>query len=128
MEALRTQGREQKIDPGHFSRFALEHLQIWRDIIIDWVVLGTEVMVVHYEDFLEDRVLQLRTILGYLSLDVDTRRLQCIQFAYLDFYKRRTSQSMDNILTKELKSKFDQVVEEVNQILRKRGHPIIKRK
>ena len=119
---------QENIDLEHFGKFAVEHLEIWRDIITDWVVVGTEVLVLHYEDFLQDKMKEVRELVDYLSLGQDTRRLQCVHFASLDFYKRKTSQGKKNMFTKELASKFNKVIEDVNQILQKHGHKIIKRK
>ena len=54
--------QQERIDPARFAKFALEHLEVWRDIITDWVVVGgARVRVVHYEDFLRDKMGQLRT-------------------------------------------------------------------
>ena len=130
MEALDMAERHhERIDPAHFARFALEHLEVWRDTIMDWVVVGgSKVMVVHYEDFLQDKMVQLRAVIGHLDIKLDSRRLQCVEFAHLEFYKRRSVQSMKHIFTKKLKDKFNKAIEEVNDILSRFGHKIIQRK
>ena len=111
------------------ARFALEHLEVWREIIMDWVVVGgTRVLVTHYEDFLQDKMGQLRRVLGYLNIAPDSRRLQCVEFADLEFYKRRSSQSTKHLFTKKLKYEFNKAIDEVNKILKGFGHKIIKRK
>ena len=128
LAALSTRERQhENIDQEHFARFALEQLDMWRNIIIDWVVLGTEVLVVHYEDFLEDKIGQLRKIIRFLGLTEDPRRLQCVQFASLEFYKRPPTNLRKKLFTDQLKSQFYKVVEEVNTILKKHGHRMVSR-
>ena len=129
LAALSTRERQhENIDKEHFARFALEQLDMWRNIIMDWVVLGTEVLVVHYEDFLEDKIGQLRKIIKFLGLTEDTRRLQCVQFASLEFYKRPRTNLKEKLFSDQLKSQFYKVVEEVNIILKRHGHPMVSRK
>ena len=65
------------------------------------MVGGSRVLVVHYEDFLQDKMGQLRTVLGHLNIAPDSRRFQCVEFADLEFYKRRSSQSTKHIFTKK---------------------------
>ena len=111
------------------GKFALEHLEVWREIITDWVMVGgSRVLVVHYEDFLQDKMGQLRTVLGHLNIAPDSRRFQCVEFADLEFYKRRSSQSTKHIFTKKLKYEFNKAIEEVNHLLKRFGHKTVKMK
>ena len=70
----------------------------------------------------------LRSVLGHLNIAQDSRRFQCVEFADLGFYKRRSSQSTKHIFTKKLKYEFNKAIEEVNDILMRFGHKILNRK
>ena len=69
-------------------------LRRWEQIILDWVELG-EVVVVHMEEVLEDRVVQVRRILHFLHIVPDERRLECVKYGKFDFYKVSDLLSID---------------------------------
>ena len=78
-----------KIDVNEFDRVAKEFINIWREIVEQWVELG-EVLVVHYEDVVDDKVAEVERILRYLEFIPDKRRMECMEYASLDFYKRQS--------------------------------------
>ena len=51
---------------------------------------------------------------------------KCVQLASLDFYKWPKTNLREKLFTNQLISKFDKVVEEVSQILKRHGHGMVK--
>ena len=57
--------------PGSFERFCSEHITLWRNTILDWVeVGGPAVLLVHYEDFLSNKLATIRRVLSHLQADM----------------------------------------------------------
>lgn len=57
--------------PGSFESFCGEHITLWRDTILDWVVVGGPgVLLVHYEDFLSNKMGTISRVLRHLEADV----------------------------------------------------------
>ena len=48
------QDKNKKINVEHFEMYALSHIKLWREIIEHWITLG-EVLVVHFEDVVDDK-------------------------------------------------------------------------
>ena len=97
-----TQPRCQVFYTGRFRQFARENIIRWRQIVEDWVggmsgnmtlillakvILGSEVLVLHSGRMIEDRMAGVRTILDFLGLEEDARRLGCLEHANIDYFK-----------------------------------------
>ena len=65
VEAL--ENRNKKIGTDDFEKFALNQINKWRDIILDWVILGREVLVVYFEDFVKNKTNQMEKILDFFK-------------------------------------------------------------
>ena len=72
----------------NFERFVLENIHIWRTIIEDWVRVG-DILVVHYENILQDRNTELNKILRFLGVEIDETRMKCVNYCDNDMYKRK---------------------------------------
>ena len=59
-----------------------------RSIAEDWVRLG-DIHVVHYEKVLRKRVDVLNWVLNFLGLEIDQKRMSCVEFLEDDMYKRK---------------------------------------
>ena len=122
VSALRLKKDEtKKININDFETFAIKHIMIWRNIIEDWIKLG-EVLVVHFEDVVEDKVSEVERILGFLNIPLDTRRIECMKYANLDFYRRNSPKLQQNLFSEKLSNLFKNNVERVNDLLHKFGH------
>ena len=83
--------REETDEPVNLTNisenFTLDALNIWRTTIEDWITLGT-VHIVHYENVLEDRMLEIRKIMDFLSIPIQDWRLPCVKYCNFDMYLR----------------------------------------
>ena len=120
VEAL--ENRDKKIDKDDFEKFALDQINSWRDIILDWVILGKEVLVVYFEDFVQNKAKQMERVYDFLKISKNQERMNCVKFATLDFYRRRNKYGNDLKISKNLKKKVTKIVKEVDKILKKFGH------
>ena len=75
---------------NNFERFVLENIHIWRTIIEDWVRVG-DILVVHYENILQDRNTELNKILRFLGVEIDETRMKCVNYCDNDMYKRKVT-------------------------------------
>ena len=110
-----------KIDVNEFDRVAKEFINIWREIVEQWVELG-EVLVVHYEDVVDDKVAEVERILRYLEFIPDKRRMECMEYASLDFYKRQSDGDRKSVYSDELASVVRRNIDIVNKLLLQHGH------
>ena len=119
VEAL--ENRNKKIGTDDFEKFALNQINKWRDIILDWVILGREVLVVYFEDFVKNKTNQMEKILDFLKVSKNLDRINCVKFATLDFYRRRNNYGLDLKISMDLIKKVIKVAKEVYTILKKFG-------
>ena len=75
---------------NNFERFVLENIHIWTTVIEDWVRVG-DILVVHYENILEDRTTELKKILNFLDVEVNETRIKCVEYCKNDMYKRKVT-------------------------------------
>ena len=122
MGALQSKQDENKmINVKGFEKFALSHIKLWREIIEHWVKLG-EVFVVHFEDVVDDKVYEVERVLGFLHTALDKRRIECMKYASLDFYRRRSKMMKQNLFSEQLSSIFKKNIDIVNDLLAQFGH------
>lgn len=62
-----------------FCKFAEEEGLLWRDTAMDWITMGKNILVMHYETLKLDPIPVLRTLLDFVHLPVDEERLSCIR-------------------------------------------------
>ena len=120
LEAL--ENIDKKIDKEDFERFALKQIISWRDIILDWVILGEKVLVVYFEDFVQNKIEQMEKVFDFLKISMEKERMKCVKFATLDFYRRRNNFGKEVKISKNLKKKILKIIKEVNKILKIFGH------
>ena len=75
---------------NNFERFVLENIYIWRTVIEDWVRVG-DILVVHYENIIEDKTTELKKILTFLDVEISVTRLKCVEYCKNDMYKRKVT-------------------------------------
>ena len=120
--ALQSKQDENKmINVKGFEKFALSHIKLWREIIEHWIKLG-EVLVVHFEDVVDDKVYEVERVLGFLHTALDKRRIECMKYASLDFYRRRSKMMKQNLFSEQLSSIFKKNIDIVNDLLVQFGH------
>ena len=62
--------------------------------------------------------------IAYMSteVEVNSTRLQCVDRASLEFYKRRPAASREELFTRRVRRMISRAVDEVNIILTANGH------
>ena len=104
-----------------FEKFALENIDKWRTLVEDWVILG-DVIVVHFETVISDRIGQLERILKFLNLKKNDQRLECLKYCNVDMYKRKSKKLEKSPFSEELRAKINDKINKVNRLLLKYGH------
>ena len=105
-----------------FQRFARQNIQTWKQIIEDWVIVG-DVLVVHFEDVLSDRMYEVGRILDFLNLERNETRLACLQYCKVDMYKRNSRKLEMSPYTAETRDIINQSIKSADKLLVKHGHP-----
>ena len=90
MDALKNPVNDYFENNEQFEIFSLQHLEHWKNIILDWINNADKILIVFYEDFIEDKMRQIEKVLYHLKIQVNQNRLKCVKFASLNFYKRQT--------------------------------------
>ena len=103
---------------NNFERFVLENINIWRTVIEDWVRVG-DVLVVHYENILQNRTTELRKILNFIDVEVDEKRMKCVEYCKNDMYKRKvaTSDQSSPPYTDFLRNEVDKSIRYIDDLL-----------
>ena len=122
LKSLNSQNKvNNEINVKEFEKFAKEYITIWREIVEQWVELG-EVLVVHYEDVVDDKVAEVERILRFLEFIPDKKRMECVEFASLDFYKRQRQEDKRTFYSAELSNMVKKNIDIVNKLLLQHGH------
>ncbi|TRY78614.1 hypothetical protein TCAL_09488 [Tigriopus californicus] len=101
-----------------FHEFAKMELKIWMDIALDWLAVVPELFVIHYENFLEDKMKEIRKVLDFFNLPHDRARLKCVASHQSSKFKRQhQNQIPKDVFTTELLSLFDDAIEKVNKFI-----------
>ncbi len=103
---------------NNFERFVLENIHIWRTVIEDWVRVG-DILVVHYENILEDRTTELKKILNFLDVEVNETRIKCVEYCKNDMYKRKmtTTDQSSPPYTDFLRKEVDKSMQYIDDLL-----------
>ncbi len=103
------------IDPLYYS--------LWYELIEDWVTISSDMLVIHFENFMTSRSTELRKIGQFLHLALDEVRLSCLDEVIVSHHKRsgRPEVPQDHFSTK-VTDKFNAVIEKTQQLLVRHGH------
>ena len=122
MSAFTNKEEEKKaFNVKEFEKFAVIHIKVWREIIENWIKLG-EVLVIHFEEVVDDKVAEVERMLIYLNFDKDKRRMECMKYADLNFYRRNSPKLRQNPYTEQLSNIIKNNIDIVNNILVQFGH------
>ena len=94
-----------------------------RSIAEDWVRLG-DIHVVHYEKVLRKRVDVLNGVLNFLGLEIDQKRMSCVEFLEDDMYKRKAGNKSFSPLefTDVMRTEIVENILYVDALLQRYGH------
>ncbi len=104
-----------------FEKFLLQEISNWRDLALDWITMGAEVLVVHYERLREDWERELRKLLKVLKFQADEGRMTCLRRNPLERFKRRGWDLPKSPYTAEHVGAINKVIDEVNGALMEAG-------
>ena len=91
-------------------------------MIEDWVILGY-VLVVHYEDVVEDKMKEMKRILEFLDVEPEEKRLSCLQESNVNIFKRKSHKLNSNPYQGPLSKVIKFHIDDVNDMLLKFNHP-----
>ena len=107
-----------------FRKFAAKSIKKWKNIIKDWVILGN-IIVVHHEDVINDKMEQMQRILDFLEVEPGKQRLACLELSNVDIFKRKSKALPSNPFAGELSKIIRQHIDQINSLLIEFGHPKI---
>ena len=82
-----------------------------------------EVHVVHFENVLEERMVEIEKILQFLQITIQEWRLSCVKYCSMDMYLRKNgTQSVTSPYSNWLKVHVWETILEVNDMLINHGH------
>ena len=113
-------GLDLSIYSTKFKQFACEESDMWLQIIIDWMLIGNNVIVVFYEDLVKDWEKELRTLLSqFLDMKPNEQRFECTKNMNLMSSKRKKMPLEDNPFDKRIADKINRNINEAREILMK---------
>ena len=122
ISSLMYQGDDKnRINLEEFEKDALKHIKVWREIIENWVKLG-DVLVVHFEDVVGDKVAEVERMLRFLEFTPDKRRMECLHYASIDFYRRHGQGKKQSLYSEKLARVFRENIDSVDNLLLEYGH------
>ena len=104
-----------------FAAYVQSHILKWRAVVEDWVTAG-DILVVHYEDLVDDKNAELERMLDYLKIKVDKRRLECLKTADLTLFKRKTKALTHSPYSTSMANTVWSHIHAVDKLLVKMGH------
>ena len=93
-------------------------------MIEDWVILGN-ILVVHYEDVVEDKMKEMKRILEFLNVEPEEKRLSCLQKSNVNIFKRKQHKLNSNPFHGSLSKAIKFHIDYVNDLLLKLRHPTV---
>ena len=108
---------------GHFINgitLFIFQIILWEEIYLDNLSMGSQLIVVHYENAKDDPGTEMKRIFEAIELEIDPRRLDCFVRDTRQKHKRNP-RTYANPYTKELTEKFLAAIEKVQGMLAKRG-------
>lgn len=120
----KTRAREdlQVFYTAEFGDFARGNIVRWRQIVEDWVHLGSP-LVVHSSSMTRDPSSSLGEVMAFLGLQPDPWRMECLHFSNVDYFKRKGGRLASSPYGPELEALFWREIHRVDRILRRFNHP-----
>ncbi len=107
-----------------FHQHATLEISLWRELYLDYLTMGSDLLVVHHEDLKDDAERELRRVHEHLGLaPVDEERLRCSLTQPFDRIRRRPPAAplkFDPFLP-GLRDAIDAAMREVQDMMRFRG-------
>ena len=105
-----------------FQSFALNEVQMWVDLIFDWVLLSPNVLVIHYELLKEDHEREVRKIVKFLGIKENEERFNCMKNQRFEGFKRKRKELKKNPYNKKANGKFKELIMITQKLLEQYKH------
>ena len=96
--------------------------QKWLDLLADWVVLSTNLVVVHYEQLRLDQERQIRKILKFFGIKVNEKRIKCMKMVSFEWFRRNKKILTKNPYSQAVNRKLTEVIETAQSLLKQYNH------
>ncbi|TRY75277.1 hypothetical protein TCAL_00682 [Tigriopus californicus] len=105
-----------------FLDFAKMEIGLWLEINLDFLSLGTEILVVHFENAKTDWRSEFKRVHEYLRLPWNENRAECVDKHDNTVYHRKASK-FDDPYTPELHNLIENAIQQVQKLVKTRGQP-----
>lgn len=68
---------EGSVHTDTFRRFVRREIRLWEEIYLDFITVGSELLVIHYENFKEDKIGEVKRMAKFLGLEMTPVREYC---------------------------------------------------
>ena len=91
---------------------------MWKEFFSGWVLntAGRQVLVVRYEDLLEDTITEVRRILHYLKVPFSKEHLQSLKKAGFEQFHRKHNNNFDYFTRKQRLHIYNVVVQTIKML------------
>ena len=91
---------------------------MWKEFFFGWVLntAGRRVLVVRYEDLLEDTITEVTRILHFLEVPFSNERLQSLKKTGFDQFHRNRSNEFDHFTRKQRLHVYSVVVQTIKML------------
>jgi len=102
-----------------FRKFVKNAIKSWYQIIEDWVLHADMCHIVYFEDILSSTKEELKKIVEILGLNVDEKRLKCLEHNQQNKLKRKKLERDFNPFRGELAELIDSYIDKANVLVKK---------
>ena len=120
---------EEEVRTSRFSDFARNEARLWFEVAAEWIVLGSRVAVVHYEDLLKDDAVlrsEIKRLLEYFDIPYDESRLRCLNGKPAKFNGIKRPKSNFELTAdhfrEDVRATIDSYAQRLSLLLRQFGH------
>ena len=112
------------VDVGspEFQSFALNEVEKWLDLIVDWVLLSPQLVVVHYELLKLNQEREVKKIMKYFGLKPNEERFLCLENQRFEWWKRNKKEIKKNPYNEAVNSKFKELLSIAQHLLKQYNH------
>ncbi len=107
-----------------FREFVRQEIKLWEEIYMDYLSIGSDLLVVHYEDLKTDLRGQVVRILEDLDMPVDDLRVNCSLTMPHDKVKRK-ARNLEDPFNDELRELIEASISRIQDMLRFRNFPLL---
>lgn len=109
-----------------WNEYIFRRAKVWKEFFSGWVLntAGQRVLVVRYEDLLEDTVTELRHILHFLKVPFSKEHLQSLKKRGFEQFHRNHSHGFDYFTKKQRLHVYNVVVQTIKMLAKNNNDKI----